>query len=205
MATKRSSTLMRALAASTAATLAFAPLAQAADVVSHPFMAKTPEASDVRGLYTNGIIKAASSVAKDRTEGSLRAGMYATMLEANLSVMKNKLSEAYFSAPKDSVESMFQLHGMSPTSQFMGGHATMCAEQNGKVLGAWKIYLSPMDYYGADGKLSAHFNAGQVVPRSVVPNTSAQSAREGSYACLGTIVAAAQEIKVDHALQYPGK
>jgi hypothetical protein len=189
---------MQFLALTTAATMAFSAVAQTTAPISHPFVTdRTPAGNTARNVYTDSVIKAAKSVSDDPTVASNRARSYAGMLEEKLASLPGNFNDGLFVAPVQYLPHMFQLHGVTPTTQFPNGHATMCAAQSGKALGAWKIYLSPTSYYGPDGKVTASFKAGQVVARPVVPNTPDQVAK-GKGACYGTLVAAVAEIKADH-------
>lgn len=178
-------------------------VAPAAEAVSHPFVTdRTPAGNNARIKYTAGIIEAAVSVAKDKTDASLRVGSYAVRLEARLAALPDKFTP--FVAPERYIDEMLQFHGLTPTTQFPRGHATMCLEQDRKVLGAWKIYLAATSYYAPDGKLAARFDAGQVVSSPVIANTPEHDTR-GRPACWATLLAAREEIKADHALATAGK
>lgn len=188
---------MQLFALTTAATMAFSAVAQTTTPVAHPFVTNTSTAANnAVNAYRAGTLIAAKSVAEDETVASLRVANYSTMLEARLANLPEKLD--FFVAPIEYTDNMFQLHGASPSSKFPGGHATMCAEQQNRVLGTWKIYLAPITYYGADGRVTASFSAGQVVPRPIMPKPATLPAN--APACAGVLIDARNEIRTDHAL-----
>lgn len=195
--TTHTTNLMRSVAAAAALSLSFGAVAQPVAPVAHSFVTdKSPAGNNARNAYTASITNIVDGLAKGNTTARLTSGSYAVQLEEQLANLPAKFTP--FVAPREYQEHMFQLHGIGPTAQFPHGHATMCAAQNGKVLAAWKIYLSPTTYY-QDGKQVASYTAGQVVERPVVPNTPEMN-QQGRPACWGTLLSGRDEIRTDHNL-----